>query len=124
MLLLSILAASATACIASVHDGDTVTLCNHERVRLVGIDAPEVKGSPRCKAAQRRRLAGSKNPAWCDYAKGTRSRDALRAYLKTGTVRIERRGHDKYGRTLARLSVNGHDAGRYLVGMGLARTWR
>lgn len=116
--------ALAVACIASVHDADTVRLCNGTRVRLIGIDAPEVKGSPRCRPAQRKRLAGSRNPAWCDYAKGARARDMLRAYLKTGTVRIERHGHDKYGRTLARLSVNGQDAGRYLVGLGLARRWR
>lgn len=85
--------ALAVACIASVHDADTVRLCNGTRVRLIGIDAPEVKGAPRCRPAQRKRLAGSRNPAWCDYAKGAKARDALRAYLKTGPVRIESRGH-------------------------------
>lgn len=37
---------------------------------------------------------------------------------------IRRNGSDRYGRTLASLSVNGRDAGSYLVGRGLAKPWR
>lgn len=65
--------AAAGLCIASVHDGDTIRLCDGERVRLQGIDAPELADSPRCSTQQRQRLAGSKNPAWCDDAAGARS---------------------------------------------------
>lgn len=36
---------------------------------------------------------------------------------------IHRQGTDRYGRTLAALSVNGVDAGDMLVSEGLARTW-
>ena len=37
---------------------------------------------------------------------------------------IERAGTDRYGRTLARITVNGQDAGEYLVSLGLARPWQ
>ncbi len=115
---------AAAACIANVHDGDTVRLCTGERVRVQNIDAPEVAGSPRCSQQSMRRLLGSKNPPWCDYQLGNRSRDALAAFLARGPVTIARTGTDQYGRTLARLIVNGNDAGTYLVSLGLARPWK
>lgn len=104
-------------CLAGVHDGDTVRACDGERIRLANIDAPELPGSERCNP---RHLRGGKNPSWCDYALGVRSRDALRAFLSRGPVMVQRHGVDRYGRTLATLSVNGVDAGEYLVGLGLA----
>jgi endonuclease YncB( thermonuclease family) len=106
-----------------VHDGDTIR-CGIERVRLVNIDAPELKGSERCSAASRRRLTGSRNPAWCDSALGERSRDALAALVARGQTSIAPVGRDRYGRLLARVMVNGRDAGAYLIGQGLARPWR
>lgn len=119
-----IMIAAAGLCIAKVHDGDTLTLCTREKVRVANIDAPELLDSPRCAPAQRQRLAGSKNPAWCDYQAGEQSRDALRAFLDTGSVSMERLGHDRYGRTLARIYVGDRDAGDYLIRRGLARPWR
>lgn len=116
----AIILAAAAAVSCTVHDGDTVR-CNGERIRLVNIDAPELPGSPRCNP---RHLRGGKNPSWCDYALGRRSRDALARLLKRGPVMIERQGRDVYGRTLARLTVGGRDAGEYLVERGLARWWR
>ena len=110
------LAAAAGLCLAAVHDGDTVRTCQGERVRIANIDAPELPGSPKCK--DRRRYG------WCDYRLGARSRDALATFLRGGPVAIERIGTDAYGRTLATLSVNGRDAGEYLVSMGLGRVWR
>jgi Micrococcal nuclease (thermonuclease) homologs len=106
-----------------VHDGDTIR-CGVERVRLLNIDAPELAGSERCSAASRRRLAYSRNPAWCDSALGERSRDALAALIARGKTSIAPVGRDRYGRLLARVMVNGRDASAYLVGMGLARPWR
>ena len=117
--LIALLALAAAICIApAVHDGDTIR-CGRERVRLVNIDAPEVPGSPRCED-----LRKGRNPSWCDYRLGERSRSALSAFLAAGTVQIERKGRDQYGRTLARVTVNGKDAGAYLVSRGLARWWR
>lgn len=105
------------ACIASVHDGDTLNTCLRERIRIANIDAPEVRGSPSCRGYKAR-------THWCDYELGVRSRDALRAFVMRGSVRIKRQGQDRYGRTLASVSVNGRDAGEYLISRGLARQWR
>lgn len=115
MSLLALLAA-ASACVGTVHDGDTIRLCSGERVRISNIDAPELPGSPKCEDRRRQ--------GWCDYRLGFQSRDALDAFLRSGTVVISRIGHDAYGRTLATLSVNGQDAGNYLVSLGYARPWR
>lgn len=116
--------AALTACLNPiVHDGDTIR-CGRERVRLVNIDAPELAGSERCSPASRRRLASSRNPAWCDYALGERSRDALAALIARGQISISPVGRDRYGRLLARVIVNGQDAGAYLIAHGLARPWR
>lgn len=120
---MTLILAAATLCLSvTVHDGDGIR-CGDEKIRLDNIDAPELEGSPRCSPQSIRRLAGSKNPPWCDYELGIKSADALRSFLR-GNVLIERTGVDPYKRTLARVSVNGRDAGAYLVGQGLARWWR
>ena len=114
--LLSILAAGAICAAPTAHDGDSVR-CGGERIRIANIDAPELPGSPKCK--------GARSPyADCDFATGLRARDALRAFLATGPLKVQRFGPDRYGRTLARVTVNGRDAGEYLVRLGLARRWR
>jgi endonuclease YncB( thermonuclease family) len=102
-------------CVESVHDGDTLRTCDSEKIRIENIDAPELPGSPKC--TDRRRQG------WCDYALAVRSRAALASFLVSGPVAISRSGTDRYGRTLARLSVNGEDAGEHLVALGLARPW-
>lgn len=122
--LLLALAATSSACVARVSDGDTIRLCSGERVRMVGIDAPERAESSRCTARSRVRLQNSKNPSWCDHRKGEQARAALTRFMGTGTVQIQRQGKDSYGRTLARVTVNGQDAGEWLIDQGLARPWR
>lgn len=59
-----------------------------------------------------------------DFAAGEASRLALTRLLSRGQVMITRLGTDPYGRTLATVTVNGVDAGDYLVARGLARPWR
>lgn len=93
----------ASAC---VHDGDTFWFAG-EKIRLFGIDAPEM-GQPRCDRPARGAVA---------------ARDALIALLNAGTLVLERHGKDRYGRTLARPLVNGADAGAALVARGLARVY-
>lgn len=111
-----LLAAATFTCLAPrVHDGDTIR-CGRERIRIAAIDAPELPDSPKCESARDPR-------AWCDYAKGYASRDSLRAFLAQGPVKVQRLGTDRYGRTLARLTVNGRDAGEYLIRKRLARRW-
>lgn len=112
---LAFLAAAGALCIANVHDGDSIRLCDGERVRIANIDAPEMRGSSRCNKGK---------GGWCDYPLAIRSRDALRAFLASGNVTITQLGKDRYGRTLASVTVNGRDAGAYLIGQGLARRWR
>lgn len=69
-----------------VTDGDTIR-CGGERIRLLGIDAPELPGH--CK--------GSRDCAPGDpFASTENLNNAM-----TGELRIERVGEDRYGRTLA-----------------------
>ncbi len=116
-------ALAAFVCLSLIaHDGDSLR-CGRERIRIENIDAPELEGSSRCSPATIARLAGSLNPPWCDHALAVRSRDALRAFIGSRRAVIQRTGVDQYGRTLARVTVNGVDAGEYLVRRGLAREW-
>lgn len=115
--------AAALCASPAVHDGDSIR-CGAERIRLLNIDAPELPGSSRCSQRSRNAVKRSKNPPMCDAAKAIRAREALRAFLLRGPVRIERHGKDAYGRTLARVTVNGQDAGQHLITLGLARKWR
>ena len=108
--------AAPSLCIGSIHDGDTIRTCTGERVRIENIDAPEMPDSPKC--TDRRRQG------WCDYGLAVRSRNELASFLKGGHVAISRSGTDRYGRTLARLLVDGRDAGDHLVELGLARPWQ
>jgi micrococcal nuclease len=115
---------AATLCLAPVvHDGDSIR-CGADRIRISNIDAPELPGSPRCEPVNVRRLAASRNPAWCDAALAVRARDTVAAMVLRGPVMLRRTGSDRYGRTLARISVNGRDVGGYLIKLGLARKWQ
>ena len=67
----------------SATDGDTLR-CGRERVRIQGINAPELN-----------------EPG------GQQARQRLQQRLQAGEIVIERRGRDKHGRTLGRLYVNG-----------------
>lgn len=98
----------------AVHDGDSFR-CDGERIRLLNIEAPELPGSPKCERGR---------SGWCDHRLGYQARDALSTLFRTGRVGIERAGKDRYGRTLARVTVNGQDAGEYLMSLGLARPWQ
>lgn len=88
-----------------VHDGDTFWLAG-EKFRLAAIDAPEMNG----KCPAERTLA-------------LRSRDRLAALLSRGGLDVRREGHDRYGRTLARVQIDGIDVGATLVSERLARPW-
>ncbi|OWK27983.1 thermonuclease family protein [Sphingomonas mucosissima] len=82
----------ALACLLVALDGDTLR-CGAERIRLIGIDAPELPGH--CAKGR-------------DCAPGdpTAAQASLAALAK-GSAEIERDGVDDYGRTLARVRVNG-----------------
>lgn len=86
MLFLTLLFAVPIAEPCRVVDGDTIR-CGSERIRLLGIDAPELPGH--CRVGR-----------VCAAGDGPASRDSL-ATAMVGPLSIERVGKDRYGRTLA-----------------------
>lgn len=76
----------------SVTDGDTIR-CSGERIRLLGIDAPELPGH--CRSG---RTCAPGDP----YVSARSLGDAL-----NGPLTIKRVGEDRYGRTLA-MVASGH----------------
>lgn len=96
------------ATVLSVYDGDTIT-CNIdigfdlyklEKVRLSGIDAPEVRGSERLE--------------------GLKSRDALRELTLGKQLRLVNEGTGKYGRTIATLYLDTINISDWMVQNGYA----
>ena len=82
------------ACALIATDGDTLR-CGRERIRLLGIDAPELPGHCR-----RGRACAPGDPV--------ASRRSLTIAAR-GRASIARVGRDHYGRTLATVTVNGRD---------------
>ena len=99
---------AAPGTVEKVIDGDTVVLSGGEHVRLLGIDAPELHpGRPG-------RAGPFPEPGAAE------ARDALRALVAGQTLRVERHGRDRYGRTLARLFLaDGTDVSEELLRRGL-----
>lgn len=92
--------------IARVVDGDTIHV-GGERVRLEGIDAPEA--GQRCT----RRLIGT-------WDCGNAATNELARLADGKAVSCERRGTDRYGRTLGICFVDGRDINAEMVRRGLA----
>lgn len=105
-------AAFAAAFKRSVYviDGDTLDI-NGERIRLRSetgpIDAPELR-SAKCRL---------------ELFRAEASRDRLRALMAPNDFSIDRRGKDRYGRTVAIVYSEGRDVGGLLVREGHARPW-
>lgn len=106
LLLAAAAAPPATAEEIRVTDGDTIRL-GEERIRILGLDAPELHG--RCR--EERRLAA-------------RARDRLAELIGARGIAIERvRRKDRYGRTLATVRAGGVDVAMVLIAEGLARPY-
>lgn len=88
-----------------VTDGDTVR-CGAERIRLLGIDAPELRGH--CRPGRR-----------CAPGDGMASKASL-AKAVAGRMRIVRVGTDRYGRTLAMMSGGRGDLSCWQLARGQA----
>lgn len=69
-----------------VVDGDTLR-CGRDRIRLLGIDAPEVERCPRWRV--------------CAPGDGQASKRSLIAAVRSGSVSYHPITHDHYGRTVA-----------------------
>lgn len=87
--------------VVGVTDGDTLTAVDSDdvrhKIRLQGIDAPEV-GQPF----------------------GTKARQMLGDMTVRKTVTVRLHGRDRFGRDLARVEVDGRDVGLALVTDGMA----
>lgn len=88
-----------------VTDGDTIR-CGDERIRLLGIDAPELPGH--CASYRR-----------CAPGDGFASTHSLKDAM-TGELRIGRVGEDHYGRTLAIVSGSRGDLSCWQLSHGQA----
>ena len=100
MLILAAAAATLSCTIYSVHDGDTVSAdCGGTRikVRMVGIDAPELK-----------------------QKYGRTSRQVLADHVLQKKVTLRTQGRDKYGRTIGEVFLNGESVNAWMVKGGHA----
>jgi endonuclease YncB( thermonuclease family) len=92
---------------ATIVDGDTIRI-RGERIRLVGMDAPELHQT--CRDASGR-----------GWSCGRSARERLAALVAGSAVTCRPSGHDRYGRTLAICTSGaGADLGGTLVREGLA----
>ena len=107
MTALALLAAGLIACTApTVHDGDTLR-CGADRIRLFGVDAPEVRRG--------------KTPA---EPLSYEARDLLIS-LTRGRVGCRVVDQDRYGRQVARCwSSQTPDINAAMIRSGLATEWR
>ncbi len=93
---------------ASVMDGDTIEI-HGQRIRLHGIDAPEV-----------RQLCQKDGKDWrCGQAAAL----ALSDWLGAATVTCRQTDVDRYKRVVARCAKDGRDVADYLVSEGWALDW-
>lgn len=103
-----------------VVDGDTIRVpcqpdgcTGSEKIRVLNIDTPET------------RKATCEN----ELILGLRAKEVLVSLIRGKTIAIDRceangRCLDHFGRTLARISVDGLDLGEALVQAGLAVSWK
>ena len=91
--------------IETCYDGDTCTSTKGEKIRLACIDTAELRG-------------GKANPFQAKEA-----RDYLNSLIAGKDVDIRRITKDKYGRTVAELSINGINVQRKMVTKGYAKVY-
>jgi len=90
--------------VVAVHDGDTITLQNEsgqKKIRLAGIDAPELK-----------------------QPYGVESRSLLRQAVLDKSVLVETSRNDKYGRVIVKVTLDGQDINLKQIQSGGAWVYR
>lgn len=93
-----------------VIDGDTIDV-RGTRVRVANLDTPDIGSHAKC-AAERQLGEASKRHAI----------QLVRSAKRVEIVRPERL--DRYGRTVAHISLDGRDFGEMMLRAGQARPWR
>lgn len=105
LLLVPALASAQPRASCRAIDGDSL-VCGQERVRIVGLDTPEIRG--RCRTEVR-------------LARAARAR--MQQLVVRG-ITLERRGRDRYRRTLAVVRVRGgQDVADIMIRERLARAY-
>jgi endonuclease YncB( thermonuclease family) len=98
---LNLAAATLQGKVVNVADGDTLTVLDNQKtqhkIRLQGIDAPE-KSQPF----------------------GQKSKQALNQLVHSQIVTVEFQKKDKYGRTIGKVILNGHDVCLEQIKQGMA----
>jgi micrococcal nuclease len=97
-----------------VIDGDTLRTAEGERIRLIGVDAPEL--SPRARCPHEAELALA--------AKFRLTELIDRSTQIVITPRGDGPDRDRFDRLLRDVSVDGTDVGDILVAEGLAKVWK
>ena len=90
--------------VVSIHDGDTITVLQDKqqlKVRLYGIDAPELK-----------------------QPYGKKSKQFLANLIADEVVEVEENGKDRYKRTIGTVYLNGKDINAQMVANGYAWAYR
>ena len=87
------------ATVVAVHDGDTITVRSTEtvKIRLYGVDAPELK-----------------------QPHGQASKQALSGLVYGKTIEVIPKNKDRYGRTVAQIKADGVDVNNKMVALGAA----
>ena len=98
--------AQTTLTIQSCYDGDTCTSTTGEKIRLACIDTPELRGSR------------------ADPIPAKAARDYLNGLVAGEEVAIRRITKDRYGRTVAEISMDEVNIQQRLVEKGLARVYK
>lgn len=90
--------------VVSIHDGDTITILQDKqqiKVRLFGIDAPELK-----------------------QPYGKKSKQFLANLIADEVVEVDENGKDRYKRTIGTIYLNGTDINAQMVANGYAWAYR
>ena len=90
--------------VISIHDGDTITVLNGKeqtKIRLFGIDAPELK-----------------------QPYGKKSKQFLANLIAGEAVEVEENGKDRYKRTIGTIYLGGKDINAQMVENGYAWAYR
>lgn len=104
ILFLPLLLFAISGKVISIHDGDTITILQNKqqiKVRLFGIDAPELK-----------------------QPYGKKSKQFLANLIAGEVVEVEENGKDRYKRTIGTIYLNGADINAQMVANGYAWAYR